>query len=95
MPLKPPSHWPNPQHRLPSLNSCSALNMKLRCRPHHSSRFRTHTFFYPHKILMLLRRPHDIPPMPPSTPFTPVECPPDMPPTLPSHWPNPQCRLPS
>ncbi|MBW0576514.1 hypothetical protein O181_116229 [Austropuccinia psidii MF-1] len=32
MPPMPPSHRPNPQCRLPSLRSCSALKLTLRCR---------------------------------------------------------------
>ncbi|MBW0480042.1 hypothetical protein O181_019757 [Austropuccinia psidii MF-1] len=39
-------YWPNPQCRLPSLGSCSALNMRLQWCPHlyhhHFLCFRTH-----------------------------------------------------
>ncbi|MBW0525494.1 hypothetical protein O181_065209 [Austropuccinia psidii MF-1] len=50
----------------------------------------------------LLRRPQDIPPLPPSTLLTPspihliltlLQFPPDMPPMLLPHQPNPQCHL--
>ncbi|MBW0471961.1 hypothetical protein O181_011676 [Austropuccinia psidii MF-1] len=52
MPLRPPSHQPNPPFCLPSLCSCSPLKIRLQCHPHlcphHFLRFSTPAAYNPY-----------------------------------------------